>query len=155
MATGTVLKGGVIGLSINTTELQCELESSLSITINTTENDPCKPLSTEDYKSASWTDPTVDTKSWTITGSAKAFADAVAFNQLDLLELLVNGDPIVQVQFYTKEHPDYDYDQIATFTGTGILSLDSWDAPAQGESTYSFTIEGKGKPTFVRANVTP
>lgn len=152
---GQVLKGGVMGVTINGGEVQCELEASLSIEVTTTETDPCKPLSTENYKASVWSNPDVESKSWTITASAKAFADATAFNNIDLIKLLVDGDPIVQVQFYTKEHPDYDFDEIAVFSGSGILSLDSWDAPAQGESTYSFTITGKGKPTFVSTPVTP
>lgn len=152
---GQVLPGSVIGITINGQEVQCELESSLSVTVNTTEADPCKPVSTEAYRSAVWTDASVDSKTWQITFSAKAFADAVAFNNLDVLDLLVNGDPIVEVQFYTKQHLDYDFDEIAVFSGTGILSLDDWTAPSQGESTYSGTIAGKGKPEFVRTPVTP
>lgn len=152
---GQVLPGAVMGITINGSELQCELESALSITINTSEAEACKPLTSEAYKGATWADQTVDRKTWEITGSAKAFADAVEFNNLDLVDLLVNGNPIVEVQFYTKQHTDYDFDQIAVFTGTGILSLDDWTAPAEGESTYSFTITGKGEPTFVRTNVTP
>jgi len=151
---GQVLPGSVMGITINGQEVQCEMESSMSIAVNTTENDPCKPLSTEAYKSSTWTDPTVDSKSWEISFSAKAFADAVAFNNLDMLDLLINGDPIVEVQFYTKQHPDYDFDEIAIFSGRGILSLDDWTAPAEGESTYSGTITGKGKPEFVRTPVT-
>ncbi|MEI2271830.1 phage tail protein [Sphingobacterium sp. ML3W] len=151
---GQVLPGSVIGITINGKEIQCELESSMSITVNTSDNDPCKPSSTEAYKAAKWTDPTVDSKSWEITFNAKAFADSVEFNNLDMLELLINGDPIVEVQFYTKQHPDYDFDEIAIFSGKGVLSMDDWTAPAEGESTYSGTIAGKGKPTFVRTPIT-
>lgn len=151
---GQVLPGSVIGITINGEELQCELESSLSITINTTETEACKPATSEAYKSATWTDASVDSKTWEITFSAKAFADEVAFNNLDMVDLLVNGDPIVEVQFATKQHPDYDFDEIAVFTGTGVLSLDDWTAPSEGESTYSGTIIGKGQPTFTREPVT-
>lgn len=147
---GQVLPGSVMGITINGKEIKCELESVLSITINSSETEPCKPSSAENYKGASWTDATIDSKSWEITFSAKAFADEVEFNNLDVIDLLVNGDPIVEVQYYTKNHPDYDFDQIATFTGTGILSLDDWTSPTEGESTYSGTIVGKGAPTFTR-----
>ncbi|GEM_PF-5074529 len=151
---GQVLPGSVVGVTINGTEVQCELESSMSITVNTTETQPCKPLSTEAYKAAKWTDSSVDSKSWQITFNAKAFADNVAFNNLDLVDLLINGDPVVEVQFYTKQHPDFDFDEIAVFSGRGIISLDDWTAPAEGDSTYSGTITGKGKPEFVRTPVT-
>lgn len=151
---GQVLQGGVIGVTINGNEIQCEIDATLNITINTTETDPCKPLAAEPYKSSRWVDTSVDSKGWNVTFSAKAFADAVEMNNLDIVDLLVSGDPIVQIQFYTKQHPDYDYDEIAVFAGEGVMNDFTWNAPGTGESTYDVTVTGKGAPTFTRTTVT-
>lgn len=151
---GQVLQGSLQAVIIGGNRIQCELESTLNITTNTTENDPCKPLSTDAYKAARWVDTTVDTKSWSLDVNAKAFLDAVEINQLDILEILVETDGVVEVEFNTTETTDFDFDQVASFSGTGIITDFSWANPSTGESTYDITISGKGKPSFIRTPVT-
>lgn len=151
---GQVLQGSLQAVTINGNRVQCEIDATLNVTTNTTETDPCKPLSTDAYKAARWVDTSVDSKAWTIDFSAKAFADAVEINNLDILDLLVNGDNVVQVEFNTTQTTDYDFDEVATFSGEGILSDFSWNNPSAGESTYDVTITGKGAPTFTRTPIT-
>lgn len=151
---GQVLQGSLLAVTLNGTRIQCEIDSTLNVTTNTTETDPCKPASTEAYKAAKWTDASVDSKTWSLDFSAKAFADAVEMNNADILELMVSGDPIVQIEFSTTQTTDFDFDEILTFSGEGILSDFTWNNPSTGESTYDVTVTGKGAPTFTRVSVT-
>lgn len=151
-----VLQGKLLAVSANGTVIDCQTDATLNIAVATEESDPCKPVAGEASNDASWADPTEGAKSWTLDFSAKSFAKSTGFNQADLIDLLVNGSSIVEVQFATTETLDFDLenDEIQVFSGTGILNNFNLNAPAVGESTYDATVTGKGKPTFVRTPIT-
>lgn len=151
-----VLQGKLLAVSVGGTVIDCQTDATLNITVETEESDPCKPTAGEASNDASWSDPTEGAKSWTLDFSAKSFAQSTGFNQADLIELLVNGSSIVEVQFATTQTSDFgeENNETQVFSGTGILNNFSLNAPAVGESTYDATVTGKGKPTFVRTPIT-
>lgn len=151
-----VLQGKLLAVKVNDTVIDCQTDATLNITVETEESDPCKPVAGETSNDASWSDPTEGAKSWTLDFSAKSFAQSTGFNQGDLIDLLVNGTAIVEVQFATTQTSDYavENSELQVFSGTGILNNFNLNAPAVGESTYDATVTGKGKPTFVRTPIT-
>lgn len=151
---GQVLPGKIIGVTINDTAVPCQIDATFSSSIDLIDSPPCKPGVGESYKSAQWSDSTAGARSWTIDFSGKAFADAVEFNNADILELIIDGDPVVQIQFATIVTTDYDFDQVLVISGEGIISDYTWNAPVEDESTYDVTVTGKGKPTFTRLPAT-
>lgn len=151
---GEVTPGKIWGISVNGNFVNCQIDATLTINNNVSESAPCKPGPTDSYKSSGWVTNNIDSKSWEITGSNKSFADALQMNNADFIDLLVNGSSIVQVQFGTTQHPDYDFDEIQVFSGEGIISNFTLNAPNEGEGTSDFTITGNGAPTFTRTPVT-
>lgn len=149
-----VLQGKLLSVTIGGTAVDCQTDATLTITVATEETDPCKPAAGESSADASWSDATDGARSWTISFSAKSFAQSTGFNNADLIELLVDGSPVVEAVFATTETSDYDHDELQVFSGTGIINNFNLNAPGTGESTYDVDITGKGKPTFVRTPVT-
>lgn len=144
-----VLQGKLLSVTLGGVAVDCQTDATLTITVATDETDPCKPIAGESSSEASWSDATDGTRSWTISFSAKSFAKSSGFNNADIMKLLIDGSPIVEVQFATTQTTDYDHQEIQVFSGTGIMNNFNLNAPGTGESTYDVDITGKGKPTFV------
>lgn len=149
-----VLQGKLLAVTIDGEFVNCQVDATLTITTETETTDPCKPDATQTTQGASWTEATESSKSWSISMSAKAFADAIVLNNSDILDKLVNGSATAQVQFSTTETTDYDYAELLLFSGTGIITNFTWNAPSTGESTYDVEITGSGQPTFTRTPFT-
>lgn len=148
-----VLQGKLIGVTIGEDFIQCQTDATLSISVATSVTDPCKPTPDDTGGGVNWDRLTIDSKSWNITFNAKAFAMSTKFTQAEIIDLMVNKDPKVTVTFATTKTTDYAHTETQVFNGDGIITEFNWEAPATGESTYSATVAGNGKPTFVRTPV--
>lgn len=140
-----VLPGKVIGVTIDGDFIDCQIDATLTKTNNVTETTGCKPSPDGTYKGASTVGRTVDTSDWTITMSAKAFADAVTVNQNDIAEKM-DTNPIVQVTFQTTQTTDFDFEEAWVYEGEGILTDFTINAPQDGEATWDTTIVANGTP---------
>lgn len=141
------IPGSLLALSINGTALRCQTEATLELTINTAEGTPCKPSETETYKGGQWVTRTIESKDWQITMTAKAFADLIAMNQIQVSDLMINGDPVVQAVFGTTQTTDYDFPVTFAYSGEGILTGLTLNGPVDAESTYDVTILANGPLT--------
>lgn len=148
-----ILPGKLLGVTIGDSQLNCQIDGSLSITVAVTDTEPCKPTITGTMAGGSWTTHSIDSKSWTISVSAKAFADAIATNNSDISELLITGSPSVEVEFLTIKTTDYDFDETFVYSGTGTITNFTLNAPVTGEATYDLEITGNGALTFTSAEV--
>lgn len=151
---GERLSGKLLSVTIDGDFVQCQTDATLSITTNTSESAACKPMPGESTTGSIWLTNNVDSKTWEITLTAASFADAVQMNNADIADKLITGTPIAQVQFATTQTTDYAYDQILVYSGEGIITNFTMNAPADGESTYDVTIIGNGPLTSTRTNVT-
>lgn len=151
-----VLQGKLIGVKVNGSFLRCQTDATLAITVNTTDDDPCKPTPTDTTNGASWTTHSVSTKTWTVSVTAKAFADQVTgvLDNSDIANLMITGDPSVEMTFQTIKTTDYDYPSVFLYEGTGTLTSFTHNAPIDGESTYDLEITGNGALTYTETPVT-
>jgi hypothetical protein len=151
-----VLQGKLVGVKVNGSYIRCQTDATLTITTNVTDDDPCKPTETDTTNSASWVTHSIDTKAWTVSVTAKAFADTVAglLDNSDIAALMITGDPSVEMTFQTIQTTDYDYASIFVYEGTGTLISFTHNAPVAGESTYDLEITGNGALTFEETPVT-
>lgn len=151
-----VLQGKLIGVKVNGSYIRCQTDATLTLTVNTTEDDPCKPTEEEATNAAAWITRTVDTKDWNVSVTAKSFADVLAgfLDNSDIAALMIEGDPNVEMTFQTIRTTDYDYSSIFVYEGTGILTSFTHNAPEAGQSTYDLEISGNGALTFEETPVT-
>lgn len=151
-----VLPGKLIGVKVNGSYIRCQTDATLTITTNVTDDDPCKPSETESYKGGNWTTHTLDTRTWTVSVSAKTFADQVSgqIDNSDIAALLITGDPSVEMTFQTIQTSDYDFPAIFIYEGTGTLTSFTHNAPTAGDSTYDLEITGNGAITFTETPIT-
>lgn len=151
-----VLQGKLIGVKINGSFLRCQTDATLTINVNVTEDDPCKPTESDSTNGASWTTHSVDTKDWSVSVTAKTFADVSAglLDNGDIAGLMIDGNPSVEMTFQTIQTTDYDYSSIFLYEGTGTLTSFNLNAPVDGESTYDLEITGNGALTYTETPVT-
>ena len=152
-----VLQGKLIGVKIGGSYLRCQTDATLAITVDTTDDDPCKPSESDSTNGASWVTHTVSTKKWTVSVTAKAFVDQVTgvIDNSDIAALMITGDPSVEMTFQTIKTTDYDYTKTFIYEGTGTLTSFTVNAPIAGESTYDVEITGNGALTYAETAVTP
>lgn len=151
-----VYPGRIINMTANGLEPICNVDATLNMTSETTTDTPCKPTSDEAYKSANWTTVTQTSKSWTITGSMKAVGDTVTagkYKHSYLANQFIEGLP-VEVTFGTTQTTDFDFDELEVYSGSGIVTDVTWNAPSDGESTVDFTVTGNGELTHTITPVT-
>lgn len=145
------LEGRLIGVTIGGNYYNCQTTADLTLGTSLTKNPVCKPSPTG-TNSIPWETSNIDSQNWAITFSAQTFLDSIegTKNNNDLLELIVAGNLIAEVQFLTSstltEAENYDHDFL--FEGSGILATVKVNAPGTGGSSYDVTITGNGQPTF-------
>lgn len=145
------LEGRLIGITIDGNYYNCQTAGDLTLGTSLTKNPICKP-NPNGGLSIAWETSNVDSKNWQITFSAQAFLDSIVGykNNNDLIELFINGNLQVDVEFLTSanltDEENYEHDFL--FEGPGLLGTVKLNAPAQGGSTYDVTITGNGAPTF-------
>lgn len=156
MATN-VLQGSVLGVRIGDNWIRCQTDATLTLTKNLTTPDPCKPAPGESAASGKWNQPVVETKEWSIDFSAKTFADTTAdgYSLSYVTQQFLQNDDPVEVVFQTNDElTDYSAPLSLLYTGEGLLSSLTVNAPGTGESTYDTTITGVGEILFEEVPVT-
>lgn len=142
--------GNIWNMTADGLEPICNTELTLNMTSETTTEPPCKPNSTDSYKGANWNTVTVTSKGWEVTGTIRTVGDAPAAGQYKhsyITDKFIQGGN-VQVSFGTTETTDFDFQEVETFTGEGIVTSVTYNAPQGQESgTVDFTITGNGELT--------
>lgn len=153
MAVNTV-SGSVIGVRIGGVWLPCQTDATLNLTVNVTEDDPCKPdPADEDVSDIAWVERTADSRDWSIDFSQKLMRNSLLAENPDIGELIVDGNVDVEVEFMTRPgqtKSDYDF----VYSGSGILTNFTLNAPVTGSAITDSTISGNGPLTYVKVPVT-
>lgn len=147
--------GKLISMKIGGVPIRCQTDINLTITVNTTDNDPCKPTEAEATNGALWITKTIDTKEWSVSGTAKTFADITAgsIDNSDITALML-ADPTVEVIITTTQTTDYAFPKVFVYEGTGIITSFTLNGAQSGESTYDIEISGNGELTYTESPVT-
>lgn len=153
MAVNTT-PGNIIGVRLGGIWLDCQVDATLNMTVNVTEDDPCKPNPDDlEQGSTPWVERTADTRDWSIDFSQKLMKDSLAAANPDLGEMIINDEINVEVEFMTlpgQTKSNYDF----VYSGTGILTNFTLNAPVTGAATTDATISGNGALTYVKVPVT-
>lgn len=160
MANTNSIPGRLLAVTINGNKIQCEQDATLTFTANISEETGCKATETDGAGGIPYVKRTVDSKDVSLSFSNKAFVSALkantdVWNNVDLINLFIEGDLVVDYVFGTTQTVDYDYSHIITYSGTGFLSSVTFNAPVEGNSTTDIEIVGNGKPTQTITAVTP
>lgn len=140
------ISGKLLAFTVNGIKIRCQTDGNITITKDVTTDDPCKD-------DGGWSTGNVTNKSWTGSFSAKAFLDDIQSNQLDVIDLMLNGDDPVEIEFLTTPG-DHNFPIDVVLSGEAFLNNFSWDAPANATSTYTVDITGNGQLTKVEIPVT-
>lgn len=145
-----VIQGKLFGVKVNNSFINCQIDATLSLSMETEEGDVCKPSPTDPTDGQSWSTPTGGRKSGTIDFSAKSLAQMTGFGLYELSALFINGSNEVTWSFGTTETTDYDLEAVIVYSGDGLMTSFNISAPSTGESTFDSSITIVGKPTINR-----
>ena len=155
MATvNDAIPGKLMGVKIDGNFIDCQIDATYNMTMDTEEGDICKPSPTDTTDGASWAEPTAGRKSGTIDFSAKSLAKMTGFGLYELSNLFINGSNSVTWTFGTTQTTDYNQPALIVYSGDGIMTSFNINAPNEGESTFDSSITMVGKPTVSRVAVT-
>lgn len=149
------LPGRLLGVTINGVYYKCQTTADLTFTAATTQDDTCKPDQGTDTDPIGWETSTVDSKTWAITFSSKAFADGLAASGNALSRFFIESDLSCIAHFMTN--PDQGDGIVSTdvlYEGSGLLTSLKLNAPEKGSSTYDATITGNGPMTITETDRT-
>lgn len=133
----------------------CQLDATVNYTANTTADDPCKPDPAEGADgSPRFNTYTIDSKDATVTLSAKAFADELAMNNINLNEIAFNGDGMLDIIVSSVQNNTYNHPLLLEWAGTVIISDLANNFPATGAATYDTTLQVTGDMTFTTTPLT-
>lgn len=153
MAVNTV-PGSIIGVRIGGAWLSCQVDATLNITVNVTEDDPCKPDPSDlNVQDTPWVERTADSRDWNIDFSQKLMRNSLVASNSNIGDLIVSGNLDVDVEFMTRpgqKKSDYDF----VYAGSGIITNFTFNAPGTGAATTDSTISGNGALTYTQVPVT-
>jgi hypothetical protein len=149
------IEGKAIGITVDGVRLDCQADMTLTITVDTETDDPCKEWEEDGglvTSTVSWGDPSASQINWEATGSSAMLIESVGAGAnndgyLDLFGKVINGsNPYVDIEILVPALNATTEGRL--FTGSGILTNLALNAPVTGKGTQDFTITGKGKPTW-------
>ena len=148
------VQGKVYQVKVNGLPIACQTDATLNTVTNTTEKELCKPTGAES-NAVTWVEYNVDSQGWDISFSGQAFADSLVNANANLLSLFIAGDVLVEVDFHTNvDVKGFDGNQIQFYSGTGIMTAITLNAPTTGVATYDVTIQGTGALTELLTPIT-
>lgn len=146
--------GNIIGVTINGVWYRCQTDATLTLTVNVTEEDPCKPDPDDaEASDLAWVERTADSRDWSIDFSGALLRNSLEAGNPDIGELIIDGNVDVDVQFMTRpgqSKSDVDF----IYEGSGILTGFTFNAPVTGSATGDTSIAGNGPLTYTKVPVT-
>lgn len=154
MAIG-VIPGKLMQMKLNGSWVRCQMDISLNITQDITDDEACKPTETDTYKGGAWNTNTKGNRGWTASLSGKVFADVAAgtITNDDISTLLIDGDSDVEVIIQSMQTTDYDFAAILLYEGTGSITSFTLNGPSDGDATWDIEITGNGALTYTKTPV--
>jgi predicted secreted protein len=152
-----ILPGKLVAAKINGTYIRCQMDITLTMTQDVTDDEACKPSETDNYKGGSWKTHTKGDKGWTMSTSGKMFADVVAgeMSNQQISQLFIDGDNSIEVVVQTKQTADYDFASVILYEGTGTIVSHSINGPADGNATWDMEVTGNGPLTYLDTPFVP
>lgn len=148
------VQGKVYQVKVNGESYDCQTDATLNMVTNTTEKELCKPTGAES-SAVTWVEYNIDSQGWDIAFSGQAFADSLVKANANLMSLFVAGDVLLEVDFHTNvDVKGFDGNQVQYYTGKGIMTAITLNAPAVGVATYDTTIQGTGAITELLTPIT-
>lgn len=151
------VQGKLLYMTVDGNEINCQTDLTLNMTANTTDEEACKPLSTETTDASLWITRTVASKEWDASVSAKTIISAVTANNTNiatLAGLFITGTNQVEVAIQVNSgHDDFGEPQTFVFTGNAIMNGFTLNAPIEGDSTGDVTFVSNGAPTWTQTTV--
>jgi hypothetical protein len=155
MAEVNAVPGSVIGVRLKDIDavtpavwLNCQVDATLELAVDTDQDDACKPSPADivTVGDTPWATFTPSSRNWNISFSQKLMRESLAAANIDISDLIITGKIYVEVEFMTtpgQTKSDYDF----VYSGTGILTGFTLNAPGTGASTSDSTIQGTGPIT--------
>lgn len=139
--------GSIIGVRYGGVWLRCQTDATLNLSVNVTEEDSCKPDADDEAATdIPWVERSIDSRDWGIEFSQNLMRNSLATENPDTAGLIIDGNVEVEVEFMTRPgQTKSDYDFI--YSGSGILTGFTLNAPATGTATEDSTIVGNGPLT--------
>lgn len=136
MASG--ISGKLMAFTVNGKKYKCQTTGNIALNKEISTDEPCKD-------DGGWNTGTVTSKGWTGSFAAKAFLESIVENgnQLDIIELMIESDDPVELEFLTTPG-DHNYPVDVTLAGEAYLNGFNWEAAANANSTYTVDFTGNG-----------
>lgn len=147
-----LIKGSAFLVGLDGDPLNCQLDANITLGQDMESEDACKPLLPNN--DGSWRENTSGDRNWEVSGSGKVEDDDKdTLTTLDsLLKHFLGSNTSIEISVGTND-PKLAFAR--TFSGTGKLTSLTVNFPATGSATYDYTLEGLGKPSYVKTPKTP
>ena len=150
--------GSILGIRIGGQWLECQTDATLNITVNVSEEDPCKPDgdSVSPNNEIPWVERTADSRDWSVDFSSTLMRDSLntANNPSNVAKLIIDGDVYVEAFEFATANNQARMDSDMVYSGSGILTNFTLNGPATGSATMDSTISGNGPLTYSYVPVT-
>lgn len=151
------LQGKLLYLRVDGAELDCQTDITLNMTANTTDDEGCKPSSTDTGNDNLWITRSVSSKEWDGSVTAKTIIADIAANTTNISQLagkFITGTNNVEVAVQVNSgHDEFGEPQSFVFTGGAIMNGLTLNGPFEGDSTGDVTFVSNGAPTWVQTPV--
>lgn len=158
-ANTTSVPGKILGIRIAGVWLACQTDATLNMTVNVTEEDPCKPDGDAEVSAANsipWVTRTADTRDWSMDFSNKLMRDSlkVSNNAQNIAKLIIDGTVYIDDVEFASADGQTASDTDLIYSGPGIITSFTLNAPESGPATMDNTISGNGALTYSYIQVT-
>lgn len=145
-------------LKFDDVEALCQLDLSLTITNNTSTEDPCKPA--DPGLGAGNNVYTVDSKDWSVSFNGRQMINELAMagvTQSTIAKSMLTGTSTAEITIGTDPETttNYPYPIVVEYSGDILITELTLNWPATGSSTYDATFQGNSDLQYTEAAYTP
>lgn len=146
------IPGKAYGIRFKTVYFDCQTDLTFETSADITTDEACKPNPSEPWTDANFTTSTVNSKSWTASGTFRA-TDANVANQNTVLQEFKSGaSGLLEIFTFDGANTPLAYDTV--ISGEAIISSISLNGPVDGNATYDISFTGNGDYDIVTLPVT-
>ena len=146
------IPGKAYGIRFKNTYFDCQTDLTFETSADISVDEACKPNPSEAWTDATFTTSTVNSKSWTASGTFRA-TDSDTDNQNTILQEFKTGaSGLLEIFTFDGANSPLQYDTV--ISGDAIIASITLNAGSDGSATYDISFTGNGEYDITTVPVT-